>query len=123
DYAHTVDSLTKLYEVYRDHKIIAVLGGTGGGRDKWKRPVMGGVADKYASFIFITDEDPYDEDPRAIMDQVASGIKTTPHKIVPNRRLAIREAIQKATPKSVVLITGKGTDPYIMRAGGDKETW
>ncbi len=123
DYAHTADSLQKVYEVYQDHKIIAVLGGTGGGRDKGKRPVMGGLADKYASFVYITDEDPYDEDPREIAEQGAAGVTHAPKEIEMDRRVAIRKAIEKATPEAVVIITGKGTDPYIMRANGAKEPW
>ena len=123
DYAHTADSLQKVYEVYKDHKIIAVLGGTGGGRDKDRRQIMGGLADKYASFVYITDEDPYDEDPKQIAEQVATGVTHAPHEIKMDRRVAIRKAITRAEPDTVIIITGKGTDPYIMRANGEKEPW
>ncbi|OHA58914.1 MAG: hypothetical protein A2571_00855 [Candidatus Vogelbacteria bacterium RIFOXYD1_FULL_44_32] len=123
DYAHTADSLQKVYEIYKDHKIIAVLGGTGGGRDSDRRQIMGGLADKYASLVIITDEDPYDENPEQIATQVASGVTHTPKEIIMERRLAIRKAIEKAETGSVIIITGKGTDPYIMRANGAKEPW
>ena len=123
DYAHTADSLKKVYEIYKDHKIIAVLGGTGGGRDRDRRTIMGGLANKYASLVIVTDEDPYDEDPRQIAEAVAAGVSSTPKKIIMDRREAIREALKSATGDSVVIITGKGTDPYIMRAGGTKERW
>lgn len=129
DYAHTEDSLRKLYETYRDLNIIAVLGSTGGGRDKWKRPLLGKVADEYSRALIITDEDPYDDDPMSIMTDVQSGVS---RKILDrdlfveiDRRKAISHAISIAniTPNSIVLVTGKGTDPYIMRKNGEKEKW
>jgi UDP-N-acetylmuramoyl-L-alanyl-D-glutamate--2,6-diaminopimelate ligase len=123
DYAHTEDSLRKLYETFNGSPIIAVLGGTGGGRDAWKRPVMGALADNYAKEVIVTDEDPYDENPRKIMDEVASGVTKHAPIIMEDRRKAIAHAISIAQPGDVVLITGKGTDPYIMRAQGEKEVW
>lgn len=76
DYAHTEDSLRKVYEALPNHQKICVLGGTGGGRDKWKRPLMGGVAVEYCKEIILTDEDPYDEDPLLIIDDIKRGIDT-----------------------------------------------
>jgi UDP-N-acetylmuramoyl-L-alanyl-D-glutamate--2,6-diaminopimelate ligase len=123
DYAHTDDSLTKLYETFKDKPKIAVLGSTGGGRDSWKRPVLGEIADTYCKEIIITNEDPYDEDPQKIMHEVAKGVtKHTPH-LIQNRREAIRKALTMAQEGDVVLITGKGTDPYIMGPHGSKEKW
>lgn len=123
DYAHTTDSLEKLYKVFDGSKKICVLGGTGGGRDTWKRSEMGRIADQYCSQIILTDEDPYDEDPKQIVEHVAQGITNHTPKIVMERREAIREAIQQAKPGDVVLITGKGTDPYIMGPNGTKKPW
>lgn len=123
DYAHTEDSLSKLYETFSTSPIIAVLGGTGGGRDSWKRPVMGALADDYAKEVIVTDEDPYDENPRKIMEEVASGVKKKQAIVIEDRREAIAHAISIAQSGDVILITGKGTDPYIMRAHGDKEVW
>ncbi len=122
DYAHTPDSLEALYKAYGDRRKICVLGNTGGGRDTWKRPEMGRIADEYCDEVILTDEDPYDEDPRAIVEAMAKGMKRTP-EIIMDRRQAIAEALKKATEGAVVLITGKGTDPYIMRANGTKEVW
>jgi UDP-N-acetylmuramoyl-L-alanyl-D-glutamate--2,6-diaminopimelate ligase len=121
DYAHTPDSLKALYDAYPGRKI-CVLGNTGGGRDSWKRPEMGRIADEECAEVILTDEDPYDEDPRAIVDAMAHGMKRPP-KIILDRREAIRKALSLASPGDSVLITGKGTDPYIMRAGGAKEPW
>lgn len=123
DYAHTDESLTKLYETFKTSPIIAVLGGTGGGRDTWKRPILGSIADTYAKTIIITDEDPYDENPRAIMEDVAKGVTKHTPIVIENRREAIAHACKIAQPGDTILITGKGTDPYIMREHGQKEPW
>lgn len=123
DYAHTDDSLRKLYETFSSSRKIAVLGGTGGGRDSWKRPVLGKIADEFCDEIFITDEDPYDEDPLKIMKEVASGVNRHTPTLVIDRREAMRAAFISARPGDTVLITGKGTDPYIMGPNGTKVVW
>ena len=123
DYAHTADSLEKFYTVFKSTRNICVLGGTGGGRDTWKRSEMGRIADAHCAEIILTDEDPYDEDPRQIIDQVAAGIKNHKPHIIMDRRQAIAEAIKLARPGDSVLITGKGTDPYIMGPKGTKIPW
>ncbi|MEI6396582.1 MAG: UDP-N-acetylmuramoyl-L-alanyl-D-glutamate--2,6-diaminopimelate ligase [Candidatus Taylorbacteria bacterium] len=123
DYAHTPDSLEKLYQVFQSSRNICVLGGTGGGRDNWKRKEMGRIADEYCDEIILTDEDPYDENPEKIVQDVAAGIITQRPTIIMDRRLAIREAIKRAKTGDAILITGKGTDPYIMGRGGSKIPW
>lgn len=123
DYAHTKDSLEKAYGAYPDKKKVCVLGSTGGGRDKWKRKEMGAVADEHCAQIFLTNEDPYDEDPKKIVRDVAEGIKNTKYKIVMDRREAISASLRAAQPGDIVFITGKGTDPYIMEANNKKIPW
>jgi UDP-N-acetylmuramoyl-L-alanyl-D-glutamate--2,6-diaminopimelate ligase len=123
DYAHTADSLEKLYDVFQHSKRICVLGNTGGGRDTWKRKVMAKVAEKHCSQIFLTDEDPYDENPKEIVKEMAEAIKRPIYKIIMDRREAIREAFKHAKTGDTVLITGKGTDPYIMGPNGTKTSW
>lgn len=123
DYAHTPDSLEKLYQVFEKSRNICVLGGTGGGRDNWKRKEMGRIADSYCDEIILTDEDPYDENPDQIVADVAKGITTQTPKIIMDRRLAIAEALKMAQTGDAVLITGKGTDPYIMGPKGTKTPW
>jgi UDP-N-acetylmuramoyl-L-alanyl-D-glutamate--2,6-diaminopimelate ligase len=122
DYAHTPDSLQALYEAYSSQRKICVLGNTGGGRDTWKRPEMGKIADSSCEEVILTDEDPYDEDPRKILDEMASGMERAP-QIIMDRREAIAKALSIARPGDAVLITGKGTDPYIMQAHGKKLPW
>ena len=132
DYAHTVDSLEKIYSAYPGKKI-AVLGACGGGRDKAKQPSLGAAANNACEIVIVTDEDPYDDDVMNIINNVASGIT---NKILgqslfieKDRRIAINLAIQKADEMSKtshdvsVIISGKGTDPYIMRANNAKEKW
>ncbi len=123
DYAHTADSLEKLYQAFPTQRKICVLGNTGGGRDTWKRPEMAQIADSYCDEIILTDEDPYDDDPLSIVEEMKKAIVEKPCEIIMDRRQAIAKAISKARAGDAILITGKGTDPYIMRAGGTKEPW
>ncbi len=123
DYAHTKDSLEKLYRAFPNHEKICVLGNCGGGRDRWKRPEMAKVAEQYCREIILTDEDPYDEDPRVIVEEMVAGMKEKTPTIIMNRRAAIREAFARAKAGDAVLITGKGTDPYIMGPRGTKTPW
>jgi len=123
DYAHTIDSLTKLYEAFPNKNKLCVLGNTGGGRDKWKRKGMAEVAEKYCDEIILTNEDPYDENPEDILNQMKEGFKNKPPEIIQDRREAIKMALNKAKKNTVVLITGKGTDPYIMGPNGTKTPW
>lgn len=123
DYAHTPDSLEKLYQAFPNRKKIAVLGNTGGGRDGWKRPEMGKIADEYCHSVILTNEDPYDEDPDLIVKMMAMGMRKHQPKIIMDRRKAIAAALQSAAAGDIVLITGKGTDPFIMGARGFKLPW
>lgn len=123
DYAHTADSLEKLYQVFQNARKICVLGGTGGGRDTGKRQVMGEIAGKYCDEIILTNEDPYDEDPQKIVMDVAKGISTKIPKVIMDRREAIKTATNLANTGDHIIITGKGTDPYIMGPKGTKEPW
>lgn len=123
DYAHTAESLENLYQTFPDRRKIGVLGNTGGGRDVWKRPEMAKVADNYCDEIILTNEDPYNDDPRKIVEDMQAAIHKHPVEIIMDRREAIAEALKRAQPGDVVLITGKGTDPYIMTANNTKIPW
>ncbi|MEN9561468.1 MAG: hypothetical protein RIQ56_741 [Candidatus Parcubacteria bacterium] len=134
DYAHTPDSLTALFSAYEHSRKIVVMGATGGGRDKWKRPVMGKIAEEHCEQVILTNEDPYDEKPEEIVEQLASNMNNKPIKII-DRREAIRHGFKIACewcaekPTSgekssvAVLITGKGTDPTIAGPHGSKIPW
>jgi UDP-N-acetylmuramoyl-L-alanyl-D-glutamate--2,6-diaminopimelate ligase len=96
------------------------LGAAGGGRDKWKRPLLGDIAGEYCRKVFITNEDPYDEDPLKIMNEVAGSHNF--EKIL-DRREAIHQALKNAQPGEIVVITGKGAEPWIMGPRGTKVGW
>jgi len=126
DYAHTPDQLEAVYKTFKDEKLICVLGSCGGGRDKWKRPVLGEIAGKYCKEIIITNEDPYDENPKDIINQVAEGAKGYPSQSVKkilDRKEAIKKAIELAKPGEVVIITGKGSEPWMCLENGRKIPW
>jgi len=123
DYAHTPDSLQQTYETFGDARKICVLGATGGGRDRWKRPEFGKIAAEHCSQIFLTNEDPYDENPETIVRDIAIGITGKTYEIEMDRRTAIRKALAEAKAGDAVILTGKGTDPYIIGARGAKEPW
>lgn len=125
DYAHTPDSLEKIYEVFQTSRKICVLGSCGGGRDKWKRPELGRIAGEYCDEIILTNEDPYDENPEEIIHGVAKGIAggEEEYKIVMDRRDAINKAIGIAKTGDTVIITGKGSEPWLMEENGKKIPW
>jgi len=128
DYAFTPNALEKVYQTLRNTKhktqntkLICVLGGCGGGRDKWKRPVLGKIAAKHCDKIIITNEDPYDENPMEIINQVAGDANNKAEKII-DRREAINKALKLAQQNDVVIITGKGSEPWLI-ARGKKIPW
>jgi UDP-N-acetylmuramoyl-L-alanyl-D-glutamate--2,6-diaminopimelate ligase len=125
DYAHTKESLVELYDAFKEKEKICVLGNTGGGRDRWKRPEMAKIADQCCAHCILTNEDPYDEDPREIVREMEAGFRNHTPEIIMDRREAIRRALSYAMerPESAVLITGKGTDPFIMGKDGSKIPW
>ncbi len=122
DYAHTPDQLEAVYKTFKDEKIICVLGSCGGGRDKWKRPVLGEIAKKYCKVIIITNEDPYDENPMEIINQVAETAGENVKKIL-DRKEAIETSMKLAKPGDVVIITGKGSEPWMCIGNGRKIPW
>ncbi|MFH1938349.1 MAG: UDP-N-acetylmuramoyl-L-alanyl-D-glutamate--2,6-diaminopimelate ligase [Patescibacteria group bacterium] len=133
DYAHTPDALEKVYQAVKEisqglpngetSKIIGVLGAAGGGRDKWKRPEFGKIAEQYLDQIIITNEDPYDEDPQEIIDQIAQGIENKQAEKIIDRRKAIHYALKSAQDGDVVIITGKGCEPWMCVANDKKIPW
>lgn len=126
DYAFTPNALNKVYksitEKMSPNNLITVLGSCGGGRDKWKRPVLGEIAAEFGDRIIVTNEDPYDEDPMEIIDQVARGAGEKAEKIL-DRREAIKEALISAKRGDVVIITGKGSESWIQVKNGEKIPW
>jgi UDP-N-acetylmuramoyl-L-alanyl-D-glutamate--2,6-diaminopimelate ligase len=138
DYAHTPDSLEAVYKSVRPEelsggkgRLICVLGSAGGGRDKWKRPAMGRVAATYCDSIILTDEDPYNEDPGAILGDIRYGIEETDNpRVKPkdvfeilDRCKALRKAVGLARPGDTVIATGKGSETTIHVGRRKKIPW
>lgn len=124
DYAHTPDSLTQLYDAFPEKYKVCVLGNTGGGRDTWKRPEMGAIAEQYCDQIILTNEDPYDEDPEKIVEEMKNGISNKEKvETIMDRKDAIARAIAVTPHDGYVLVSGKGTDPYIMGPNDTKIPW
>ncbi len=126
DYAHTPDSLEAVYKSLRPaaKRLICVLGAAGGGRDKWKRPEFGKIASSFCDEIILTNEDPFDEDPDDILDQIESGISgSVKHHRLIDRGEAIKKAIADAEGGDIVVITGKGSETSIALKGGKKKEW
>lgn len=119
DYAHTPDALEKalatLREIAQQGRLICVFG-CGGNRDSGKRPIMGRVAAAGADEVWVTSDNPRNEDPAAIIDAVVQGMSGEP-KTEPDRARAIFEAIGNARCGDVVLIAGKGHEDYQEIAG------
>ncbi len=132
DYAHTPDSLKAVYEtvsgmIKKGGRLICVLGSAGGGRDKWKRPEMGKIAAEHCGYVILTDEDPYDEDPLKILNEIEGGLKsrgiTGQYEKILDRAQAIKKAISLAKPGDGVVVTGKGSEPFLHKAKGINIPW
>lgn len=116
DYAHSPDSLEKVLTTIRDYakgRIVTVFG-CGGDRDITKRAAMGEIAGTYSDLCVLTSDNPRGEDPELILDQIAPGLTSTgtPFERQADRRLAIDYALSAAGPGDIVLIAGKGSEPY-----------
>jgi len=132
DYAHEALSLTELFINLRkmvSGKVIAVIGSDGGGRDVSKRFKMGGIAGKLCDYVIVSDVNCYDEDPLQIAEMLAAGAREAGKKdgeglfVVVDRRQGIEKAISLARENDVVVVTAKGTEPYIAVANGQKIPW
>jgi UDP-N-acetylmuramoyl-L-alanyl-D-glutamate--2,6-diaminopimelate ligase len=128
DYAHAPEALEHLLSLYRKltpGRLFSVFGATGGGRDKGKRPEMGRIANEYADYIILTDDDPYEEDEWGIIEQVAKGIPRKEGENfwkIPDRREAIRLALTMAKEGDTVVVSGKGCEE-IMIVRGKRIPW
>jgi UDP-N-acetylmuramoyl-L-alanyl-D-glutamate--2,6-diaminopimelate ligase len=116
DYAHTDDALRNVISVARrlNPKRVITLFGCGGDRDRTKRPLMGQVAAETSDFVVLTSDNPRSEDPLAIMNDALVGIrrKDVAHIVEPDRATAIARAIKEARPGDIVILAGKGHEPY-----------
>ena len=124
DYAHTPDALDKVLTALRpavaSGSELVCLFGCGGDRDRGKRPEMGRVAARLADRLFVTSDNPRSEDPSEIASEIVRGIRETGNRryaVMLDRAAAIAAAIAEARSGDVVLIAGKGYEPYQETAG------
>lgn len=132
DYCPEPYSMKKMYEtvaLMKKNKIIHVFGSCGGGRDVARRPVLGKLVGEKADIAIVTNEDPYNDDPEMIIDQVVLGaveagkvINETLYKII-DRQEAIKKAVNLAETGDMLLITGKGSEQAMAVAGGKYIPW
>jgi UDP-N-acetylmuramoyl-L-alanyl-D-glutamate--2,6-diaminopimelate ligase len=125
DYAHTPDALVRTCETARAlaQGKVSVVFGAGGGRDVEKREVMGRAVGELADYAFITTDNPRHEDPAQIAEAVARGCRRGGRaypRLVPDRRDAIRQAIENARPGDVVVIAGRGHERTQQIAGAEQ---
>lgn len=112
DFAHTPDGMQKVFEALKHEKIIVVFG-AGGNRDNSKRPIMGKMAQKYANKIYITSDNPRDEEPSKILEQITNGISNMQNvQVIQDRKQAILEALANLNEDEILLILGKGDETY-----------
>lgn len=116
DYAHSPESLENILQAVKSYtrgKVISVFG-CGGDRDSGKRPIMGEISGRIADFTFITSDNPRTEDPEKIVEQIEEGMKKTKgkYKVVVDRTEAIKQAIQMANKRDIIVLAGKGHEPY-----------
>ena len=116
DYAHTPDGLENVLSSVKDFctgRVISVFG-CGGDRDPIKRPIMGEIGVKLADFAIITSDNPRTEDPLAIIDDILAGVNPSmgPYVVVPERRTAIRYAMDIAEKDDIIVLAGKGHETY-----------
>ncbi len=132
DYAFEPGALSKLYEVismFRKKRIIHVLGSCGGGRDRARRPILGRIAGEKADIVIVTNEDPYDDNPAQIIEEVVIGAIQAGKEEGKNlfkfldRREAIKQAVGLAAPGDLLLLTGKGSEQFICIQNGQKIPW
>ena len=115
DYAHTPDALEKVLATLRplagENRVLCVFG-CGGNRDKGKRPLMGRAASQGADLIYVTSDNPRNEDPLAIIADILHGVRTDTAHMQPDRAQAIFQAVTAAAPGDIVLVAGKGHEDY-----------
>ncbi|SHE56776.1 UDP-N-acetylmuramoylalanyl-D-glutamate--2,6-diaminopimelate ligase [Fodinibius roseus] len=124
DYAHTPDALENVLRtlsgIKKDKQVLHLVFGCGGNRDRAKRPKMASVAERYADRITVTSDNPRDEDPEAIIDEVMKGFKDRDKVIrTADREKAIIQAIRQADQDTIILIAGKGHETY-QEIGGQR---
>lgn len=133
DYAHEKESITNILQTANNMKkdgakTIILLGAEGGGRDKAKRPIMGELAAKMADCVIVSNVDPYEDDPKQILEDIAipsekfGKVRGQNLFVIEDRKSGIQKALSLAKADDIVLITGKGAEQSIV-IGGKRSSW
>lgn len=116
DYAHTPDGLLKILTAVRDFALgrVILLFGCGGNRDKTKRPLMGEIAQRLSDVCIVTSDNPRDEEPEEIINDILKGMDENAKKphVIPDRRAAIEFAMETAQKDDIIILAGKGHETY-----------
>ena len=116
DYSHTADSLKKalqtLQQISKEKHPIYTVFGCGGNRDKSKRPEMGKIAAELSDNVIITSDNPRDEEPMDIINEIENGVTNKNYKVIEDRKKAILSTIENSEEDAVILIAGKGHEDY-----------
>ena len=93
---------------------LVILFGCGGDRDREKRPIMGRIASQLADFVIVTSDNPRTEKPEAIISDILPGVEggPAPYRVIPDRREAIRWAVENHKDGDLILLCGKGHEDY-----------
>lgn len=124
DYAHTIAAVSQLLEFTRTQwpgKIIHVFGAAGGGRDKWKRPKLGEISEKFTDISILTEENSFDEKTEKILEDIKQGFQDKNRVLViPQRKKALEKALELSDKNTLILSTGKGCETVMASVFGKK---
>ena len=127
DYGHTIAALEKLLPYVRQHSmkpLVHVFGAAGGGRDKWKRPLLAKISEKYSDISIITEENPFNENPDQISSDIIKGFSPD-HKFVPipKREDAVKKGFELVGREGTLLLTAKGSESVIAGPRGSRRPY
>lgn len=114
DYAHTPDAVENILKCVKDFaksKIYVIIG-CGGNRDKFKRPIMAKIAINLSDYVILTSDNPRDEDPYNIINDMVKGVEKDNYQIIVNRSEAIQNGVQLLKNNDILLVLGKGHETY-----------
>lgn len=114
DYAHKPDAVRKVLEnahEFCNGRIITIIG-CGGNRDSLKRPIMGGIASDNSDYVIFTNDNPRNEDPNLIMNDILEGVHNKNYEVIFDRKSAIEKGVSMLSDNDVLLILGKGHEDY-----------
>lgn len=127
DYAHTIAAVEKALAFVRENwagRIIHIFGAAGGGRDKWKRPLLAELSERFTDLSILSEENSFDEPVEEILQNIYGGFKNKERVLlIPDRRNAVKEALSRVDQDTLLLFTAKGSETVIAGPMGRKKTY